>query len=123
MAVVPRGGRRAARGRQGPYRVRVLADPPTDYQRWMLWADPWYAEAGEDIRYLPRSARRTSRLALDHDWWLLDDERRSSSLASMTTGTSATRTLVTEPVLIAQLPRVAGPGYPRATPAEQIAAA
>ena len=28
-------------------RVRVLDEPPTDYQRWMLWADPWYAEAGE----------------------------------------------------------------------------
>ena len=25
-------------------RVRVLAEPPSDYQRWELWAAPWHAQ-------------------------------------------------------------------------------
>jgi hypothetical protein len=32
----------AAQTREGKTvsRVRILAEPPTDYQRWMLWAQP-----------------------------------------------------------------------------------
>jgi len=56
-------------------RVRVLAEPPTDYQRWEIWAALWHAQAGEDIRYMPRSTAKRIGLPLDHDWWLLDDER------------------------------------------------
>jgi len=55
-------------------RVRVLAGPPTDYQRWELWAAPWHASAGEAIGYLPRSEAEALGLP-DADWWLLDDER------------------------------------------------
>src|SRR5437667_805683 len=36
-------------------RVRILAEPPTDYQRWELWAALWHAQAGEQIGYLTRS--------------------------------------------------------------------
>ena len=56
-------------------RVRVLAEPPSDYQRWMMWAAPWHAQAGEQIRYLPRSRAGQIPLPLGRDWWLLDDER------------------------------------------------
>jgi hypothetical protein len=56
-------------------RVRVLAEPPSDYQRWMIWAAPWYAQAGEQVSYLPRSASGKLPLPLGHDWWLLDDKR------------------------------------------------
>ena len=56
-------------------RVRILEEPPTDYQRWLLWASPWHAAAGEDIRYLPRSQAERISLPLVNDWWLLDDER------------------------------------------------
>src|SRR5260370_212294 len=28
-------------------RVRVLDEPPSDYQRWELWAAQWHAEVGE----------------------------------------------------------------------------
>jgi hypothetical protein len=55
-------------------RVRVLAEPPTGYQRWMIWAAPWHASAGEDIRYLRRAAARQIGLPAT-DWWLLDDEK------------------------------------------------
>ena len=55
-------------------RVRVLAEPPSDYQRWMIWAAPWYAEAGEQIAYMTQ--RKAYSLGLpEGDWWLFDDER------------------------------------------------
>ena len=55
-------------------RVRVLAEPPTDYQRWLLWGAPWFASIGEDIRYMSHSTAHRIRFPLQ-DWWLLDDER------------------------------------------------
>ncbi len=67
----------AAATRQGKRisRVRVIPDSgPTDYQRWLMWADPWYAAAGMEIRYLPHL--RAEQVGLPaHDWYLLDDER------------------------------------------------
>lgn len=66
--------RQASEGKQIS-RVRILAEPPSDYQRWELWAAPWHAAAGEQIGYLPRSRADTLGLPLDHDWWLLDDTR------------------------------------------------
>lgn len=56
-------------------RVRVLREPPTDYQRWMMWAGPWYGQAGEEIRYLTRSDAASLAIPLETDWWLIDDER------------------------------------------------
>lgn len=56
-------------------RVRVLAEPPSDYQRWELWAAPWHAAAGEQIRYITRSRAAAIGLPLDEDWWLYDDDR------------------------------------------------
>ncbi len=46
-------------------RVRVLAEPPTTYQRWLLWGDRWHAEAGEQISYLPGSHAMAIGLPLD----------------------------------------------------------
>jgi hypothetical protein len=67
----------AAQVREGKTigRVRVLAEPPSDYQRWMTWAGPWYAQAGEAIRYLSRSRAAGLGIPLETDWWLLDDRR------------------------------------------------
>jgi hypothetical protein len=60
-------------------RLRVIEEPPTDYQRWELWLDRWNTEAGEEIEYLPRSyAERRLRDHLpfgDTDWWLFDNAR------------------------------------------------
>jgi hypothetical protein len=57
-------------------RVRVYAEPPTDYQRWAAWHGGFNETAGEVIRYISRSV--AARLGLpihDGDWWLLDSER------------------------------------------------
>lgn len=59
-------------------RIRVLEEPPTDYQRWVLWLDRWNRDAGEQISYLTRAVatgRGIVPLAGADDWWLLDDER------------------------------------------------
>lgn len=57
-------------------RVRVQVEPPTPYQLFEQWADPWNVSAGEHIRYMPESTAR--RIGLfpateGRDWWLLDD--------------------------------------------------
>lgn len=56
-------------------RVRVLAEPPTAYQRWLLWGDRWHVDAGEQIFYLPRNKATAVGLPLDADWWLFDGEQ------------------------------------------------
>jgi hypothetical protein len=58
-------------------RVRVQTEPPTLYQRFEQWADPWNIAAGEDIRYMTEStARRVGLFPATErrDWWLFDDE-------------------------------------------------
>lgn len=80
-------------------RVRILAEPPTDYQRWLRWADPWHAGAGEDIRYLPRSMAEQIGLPLVHDWWLLDDERLII-MKFTDEGEIAGKSLITDPSVV-----------------------
>jgi hypothetical protein len=56
-------------------RVRVIDDPPTDYQRWEAWAGQWNIAAGEVIRYIDRAKALALGIPLNYDWWLFDDER------------------------------------------------
>ena len=59
-------------------RVRVHEDPPTGYQQWERWIDPWNVAAGETMRYLTRQRAHEIGLlpaAGDIDWWLLDSDR------------------------------------------------
>ena len=56
-------------------RVRVLDEPPTDYQRWEVWSGRFNAAAGETIRYLSRARAVEIGLPVDHDWWLFDGEK------------------------------------------------
>ena len=55
-------------------RVRVVTEPHSDYVRWSLGVAVLATEAGEDIRYLPRT--RAAQLDLpDEDYWLFDSRR------------------------------------------------
>lgn len=54
-------------------RVRVFAEPPTEYQRWQLDVSPENIAAGEDLRVLTEGWARTLALP-EHDFWLFDDE-------------------------------------------------
>jgi hypothetical protein len=56
-------------------RVRVLDEPPTDYQRWEMWSGQFNVDAGEVIRYLPRSRAAEVGLPTVDDWWLFDSIR------------------------------------------------
>jgi len=54
-------------------RARIVSEPISDYQKWVLKDTPLFVEAGEDIRWAPRS--RVSTVALPgNDFWLFDDE-------------------------------------------------
>jgi hypothetical protein len=103
-------------------RVRVLAEPPTTYQRWELWAAPWHAQAGEDIRWLHRAAAGQIGLPLDHDWWLLDDERLVI-MRHTSAGEVAGKWLITGPGIIAPYLQWRDLAVRNATAAGEITAA
>lgn len=55
-------------------RVRVVDDPPSNYQRWVRWSSAPAIEAGEVVRYVPRPDLLTAGIdAYGDDWWLIDD--------------------------------------------------
>ncbi|MGW4772120.1 DUF6879 family protein [Nocardia sp. NPDC004278] len=53
-------------------RARVVTEPHTDYTRFAKAVARFNAEAGEDVRYLPRHLIDSAELTVD-DWWLFDD--------------------------------------------------
>ncbi|MPZ83104.1 MAG: hypothetical protein GEV28_23010 [Actinophytocola sp.] len=54
-------------------RARIVSEPVSDYQKWVLKDSHLFVEAGEDIRWIPRS--RVSTVALPgNDFWLFDDQ-------------------------------------------------
>lgn len=113
-------------GREGKTisRVRVLVDPPTRYQRWELWAAPWHARAGEEIRYMPQWRARQLGLLGDKpiDWWLLDDER-VIIMQFTKDGEIDRKTLTDDPATVARHLHWRDLAVRNATPAEKIAAA
>ncbi len=114
----------SAQTRQGKTvsRVRILAEPPTDYQRWMLWAQPWYVRVREDIRYLPRSRATALRLPLEVDWWLLDDEKLILMYFT-SVGEIAGKLLITSPGIVARHREWRDLAVANAISAEEVAAA
>lgn len=60
-------------------RVRIHEDPPTEYQRFERWCDPWNVRAGELIRYITRPHALDVGLlptaGAYGDWWLVDDRQ------------------------------------------------
>jgi len=54
-------------------RARIVSEPVSNYQRWVLKDTHLYVDVGEDIRWVPRS--RVSTVSLPgNDFWLFDDE-------------------------------------------------
>jgi hypothetical protein len=53
-------------------RVRLVDDPPTDYQHWAIQCTPWHEQAGDRIRYLQRSVAKQLGIPATN-WWLFDD--------------------------------------------------
>lgn len=62
-------------------RVRVVSLPHTEYTRFGLAIGRFNAEAGEDLRYLPRDMTTGMDLP-GEDYWLLDDDKLVLSVFS-----------------------------------------
>jgi hypothetical protein len=103
-------------------RVRICSEPPSDYQRWELWAAPWHARAGERIGYLPRSHAARIGLPASPDWWLLDDERLILMWFTED-GEIDRKLLVTDPEVVAQHREWRDLAVQHAIPAEEFTAA
>jgi hypothetical protein len=115
----------AALARQGKSVSRIRVIPysgPTDYQRWLMWADPWYAKAGVSIRYLPRRRAKQIGMPLEHDWELLDDTRLII-MRFTEDGEIGGKELVTDPAAVAPYRTWRDLAVAHAIPAEQYAAA
>lgn len=82
-------------------RVRVLEEPPTDYQRWEVWAGRYNAAVGEEIRYLPREQATAAGIPLADDWWLFD-RQRLARMRFAADGTPLGGYIVTDTETIAQ---------------------
>jgi hypothetical protein len=54
-------------------RVRIISEPVSNYQKWILKDSHRFVEAGEDIRWVPRDRVSTVAL-LGNDFWLFDDQ-------------------------------------------------
>jgi Family of unknown function (DUF6879) len=103
-------------------RVRILAEPPSDYQRWELWAARWHADAGEQIGYLSRSQAVALGLPTNYDWWLLD-EQAVIVMRFDETGRIAGKELVTDPGIVARHREWRDLVVRHAIPAEEFTAA
>lgn len=78
-------------------RVRIVTEPHSDYQRWLLSVTGSSVAAGEDIRYVARHL--AGELPLD-DWWLFDDERVAFNVVDAD-GKPAGAAITTDPGLVA----------------------
>lgn len=82
-------------------RVRIIDDPPTDYQRFSLWGGQWNVQAGEQIHYLGRAEATELAIPTQGDWWLFD----STSLVTVqfnADGDLLGQELITDPHIVAR---------------------
>ncbi|MFK3984458.1 DUF6879 family protein [Micromonospora sp. NPDC050397] len=82
-------------------RVRVLEEPPTDYQRWEMWSGQYNIAAGEVIRYIPRSRGTSIGLPIKDDWWLFDS-RRLAIMRFSEQGEPLGGEIISEPEIVAR---------------------
>ncbi|WP_433530283.1 DUF6879 family protein [Micromonospora sp. CA-263727] len=82
-------------------RVRILDEPPTDYQRWEIWSGCYNSTAGETIRYMTRSQAEEVGIPIDHDWWLFDSQRVAVMRFS-DRGEPLGGEIIEEPAIVAQ---------------------
>jgi hypothetical protein len=82
-------------------RVRVLEEPPTDYQRWEMWSGQYNIAAGETIRYLPRSQAVAIGLPVTDDWWLFDG-RKLATMRFSESGEPLGGEILTDPEVVAR---------------------
>ncbi|MFI9718911.1 DUF6879 family protein [Streptomyces sp. NPDC052396] len=98
-------------------RVRLVDDPPTDNQRYLLDGAPVTIEAGEDIRYMWRAD--AERLVLPMaDFWLFDS--RTLARFHHEDGRTLGLELVTEPAAVLAACQVRDAAWHFAVPYEEF---
>jgi len=103
-------------------RVRVLDEPPTAYQRFLLAGSHWHEEAGEQVTYLRRGTAGRLGLLQGFDWSLFDNS--TVVVARFTAaGQVAGHELITEPEAIAHYRAMRDVALRHSAPAAAIAAA
>ncbi|WP_063043303.1 DUF6879 family protein [Nocardia pseudovaccinii] len=95
-------------------RARVVTEPHTDYTRFAKAVARFNAEAGEDVRYLPRHQIDTEELTQD-DWWLFDDNVLAYT-AFEPSGRWVGAAVTTDPRLVGYCRRVKQRVWASATP-------
>jgi hypothetical protein len=101
-------------------RVRMVSVPHTDYTRWGLDVARLNAEAGEDMRFLPRHLAKDIDFP-DEDYWLLDDDTLVLSVFSED-GRTGGFARDTNPRLLRQCLTVRDQAWDRAIPYAQYVA-
>lgn len=81
-------------------RVRVMEEPASAYNRFMVYYGQSNVRAGEDIRYLPRSAANALALP-DHDFWVFDGIRMTE-LRLVADGRLLGHDLIADPAMAAR---------------------
>ncbi|MBO0852335.1 MAG: hypothetical protein J2P18_01045 [Nocardia sp.] len=101
-------------------RVRVVTEPHSDYQRWLLSITGRNVDAGEDIRYLPRHLIDPSEVPED-DFWIFDSEKVAFNLVDQS-GKPAGAAVTTDPRIANSLASVQARLWERSTPYRQYVA-
>jgi hypothetical protein len=105
--------RHAAAGRP-LQRVRVMAEPLTDYNRYMVYCARASVHHGEDIRFLTRTAAVGLDLP-DHDFWVFDSARLVE-LRFTADDRPLDHDLITDPDLVARHEEWFARAFAEATP-------
>lgn len=109
----------AAAGR--PFRrVRVMDEPLTEYNRFMIYTGSRNVAVGEDIRYLSRATADALELP-DHDFWVYDS-KRLAELRFTDSGRFIGQDLITNPSIVARHEEWIQRGFAAATPSTEYVA-
>ncbi len=101
-------------------RVRVMDDPLTDYNRYMIYTGHRNVTLGEDIRYLARAEANALDLP-DHDFWVFDSARLVE-LRFTEDGRFIGQDLIVDPAIVARHEEWIRRGLAAATPAADYVA-
>jgi hypothetical protein len=103
-------------------RVRVTADPPTNYQKLLIAIDHWHGDVGDHITYIGRGHAERIGLPLGPDWHLFDGAKVVVTTFTPA-GEIASRELFTEDTIVRRYRRLRNLALQHASPAAVLAAA
>ncbi|WP_329220298.1 DUF6879 family protein [Streptomyces microflavus] len=99
-------------------RIRIVDEPPTDGQRFLMATAAGNVAAGEDIRVISRTVAESVNLP-DHDFWLFDSRtlvRMHIDDTDTTTGVELTE----DPAEVLAACRARDAAWPLAVPSAQV---